>query len=377
MDNKNLKELARLVLYNRSYFLSSPLINPEVLQISITNRCNLKCKFCSIHKYTTSEEEEIGLKDIKNIITIAKNQFDIKELILTGGEPLLLGDDIVRISEFAHKKNIRIILTTNGFLLQKYARSLAEAGISHFHISIDGLKNTHNYLRNNPESFSRAVESIKYLVKIRHMYSYNYSVGIAMLMLKSNINQIYELYKYADSLGVDIFELLYYLPDNTEFSVTDQTFLWPDSNDMDKFNHIYKKIIETKTENIQFDKYFDIDLVCRYYKRIMHHEDWKCFAGFKNFFITMSDPKKQGRFEPCLFMCKAHIPLKDYDYDLKRAWYSDQAHKARIAIKKCQVYCYQKCFSLPLFEKAQRVNNNFLKSFDLFFENYNFKNGRQ
>ena len=357
-----------------SYFLGSPLVNPEVLQISLTNRCNLNCKFCSVHKYITSKKEEMALEDIKNIVTMAKKQFNIKELILTGGEPLLIGDDIVKISEFAYKKNISVILTTSGFFLQKYAHSLAKAGISHFHISIDGLKDMHNYLRNSSESFDRAVNSIKYLVKIKHMYNYKYSIGVGTLILKDNINQIYELYNYADDLGVDTFDLLCYLPDNTEFSVTKQTPLWPDFGDVDKIDSIYKKIIGTKTKNIQLNSSFNISLACKYYRRTMHHENWRCFAGFKNFFVTMSDPKKQGWFEPCLFMCKAHIPLKDYDYDLKKVWHSDQAREARIAIKNCQAYCYQTCFSLPLLDKIKRGDNNFFKSFDLFLENYNFRN---
>ena len=355
MNIKTLGRLAKLGLFNASYFLNFPVIKPEVLQISITSRCNLRCKMCSVHKYTTTPDEEMTPQEVKKIITIAKKQLSIKDLILTGGEPLIVGEDIVEISKFAYQRNIRVTLTTSGFLLQKYAYRLAEAGVSHFHISVDGLKDTHNYLRGDSRSFDKAMEGIKSLTEIRQKYNYKYSIGLAMLMLKNNMNEIYDLYNYGDELGVDVFDLLAYVPDNTDFSSTDATCLWPDSKDVERFMGIYKKIIATRTNRIKLNTYFDAELIYKYYKRTMLQRDWRCFAGFKNFFITMSDPKRQGRFEPCLFMCKTHIPLRDYDYNLRKMWYSYQAHKARMEIKHCKVYCYQMCFSFPSFRKLSEI----------------------
>ncbi|MBZ9577958.1 radical SAM protein [Patescibacteria group bacterium] len=354
MNIKSLASLAKLGLFNISCSLNFPILQPDVLQISITSRCNLGCKMCSVNKYTTSEEEEMTLEEVKKIINIAKKHFRIKELILTGGEPLLVGEKAVEVSKFAHQKDIKVTLTTNGYFLKEYAYRLTEAGVSHFHISVDGLRDTHNYLRGNPESFDRVIESIKFLAEVRQKYNYKYSIGIAMLVLKKNINEIYDLYNCCDELGVNIFDLLAYLPDNTEFSNTNATYLWPDAEDIERFVNIYKKIVATNANCTKLNTYFNAELLCKYYKRIMQSKDWRCFAGFKNFFITMSDPKRQGRLEPCLFMCKTHIPLRDYDYNLKKMWYSYRAYKARIAIRRCKTYCYQMCFSLPSFRRLLR-----------------------
>lgn len=351
MDTRKLGRLVKRGLFNASYFINYPLMMPGVLQISLTNRCNLRCKMCSVYKYSTPQDEEMTLEEVEKIITVAKKQFGIKELILTGGEPLLLGDIVTKIAEFARERDIRTTLTTNGFLFKKHAERLAGSGIVHFHVSVDGLEETHNHLRGHPESFARAIESIKLLAEIREKYHYCYSIGLAMLILKENIDEITELYHYADKLHVDIFDLLPYLPDNTDFSSAEINDLWPDDETVEKFVHIYKKIYTEKTKCVRLNPNFDMELSYKYYKKNMQPRDWRCFAGYKNFFITMSDPKRQGRYEPCLFMCKTHIPLKDYAYDLKKIWYSSQAYMARVKVRNCKSYCYQMCFSLPSLKK--------------------------
>jgi len=350
----NVRKLGRLVkrgLFNASYFINYPLIMPSVLQISLTNRCNLRCQMCSVCKYSTPRDDEMTLEEIEKIINTAKKQFGIKELFLTGGEPLLLGDIITKIAEFSRERDIRTTLTTNGFLLKNYAEKLAGSGIVHFHISVDGLEETHNYLRGHSESFAKAIESIRLLADIREKNHYRYSIGLAMLILKKNIDEISELYHYADKLHVDIFDLLPYLSDNTDFSNAKMNDLWPDDKAVEKFAHIYRIICAEKTKYIRLNPNFDMELIYKYYKKDLRPRDWRCFAGYKNFFITMSDPKMQGRYEPCLFMCKTHIPLKDYAYDLKKIWYSYQAYMARAEVRNCRSYCYQMCFSLPPLKK--------------------------
>lgn len=343
----NLKEVTRLLLYKTAYFFDYPIIPPDTLQFSLTSRCNLFCKMCSVHKYLTKQEEEMPFGEISKIITTAKKQFGIKNLVLTGGEPLLLPELVAQIAAFACKLGIRIILTTNGFYLEKYAQLLAHSGVAHFHISIDGLENTHNNIRRNNASFDKAVRGIKILTDLRKTDNLRYSIGIGTVILKSNIPELYELFVKADSLGVDVMDILPYLPDNTDFSSIENTFLWPDKDAVDLLLRTHKKISETKTNHIKMNDFINTDLISKYYTRTMRKNDWQCMAGLKNLFVTMSDPKKQGKFEPCIFMCKAHIPVRDYNYDLKKIWFSAQAQSARRDIKRCDVYCYQPCFSLP------------------------------
>jgi len=314
---------------------------------------------CSVWKYPTSIEDEMSLDEIIKIISIAKKKFNIKDLVITGGEPLLLGERIIKISEFASAKNINIILTTNGFFLKDYVRDLIKAGISHFHISIDGLKSSHNYIRDNALAFDKAVEAIKVLNKLRKENNYDYSIGIGVVVLKNNIADLYNLYMYGDELGVNIFDMLAYLPDNTDFFSMGSSPLWPSLDSIHRLVEEYKKIVNAGAKHIKLNEQFDINLMIKYYKRKLNPKDWRCFAGFKNFFIVMADPNKSGRMEPCLFLCKDHIPLRDYNYDLTKVWYSCKAQKARLLVRNCKSYCYQMCFSLPTIKSLFKRNPEF------------------
>ena len=347
--------ITKIVLFKLSYFLNHPLIYPDTLQISLTSRCNLRCRMCSVNKYLTKQEEEMPFDEVSKIIGIAKKQFGIKKLILTGGEPLILGDLIAQIAAFASKQGIAVVLTTNGFYLEEYAERLAYSGISHFHISIDGLEKTHNYIRGNHSSFERVMRGIKILTNLRQRHNLRYSIGIATVLLRENIPELYDLFLESAKLGVDNMDTLPYLPDNTDFANTENTSLWPDENTVDTFLRLYEKITRADTGHIRINSFIDAGLIAKYYTRKMKKGDWQCMAGFKNIFITMSDPKRQGRFEPCVFMCKAHIPVRDNNYDLKKIWHSPEAYAARRNIKRCDVYCYQPCFLLPSILKLLRA----------------------
>ncbi len=345
------QELLRTGLFNISYLLDSPLVRPKILQVSLTNRCNLRCQMCSVDKYRSDSKEEMTCEELTKILQSAHKAFGITHLVLTGGEPLLIAEKVKKISEYARSKEMSVVLTTNGYLLEEHADELVKSGVTHFHVSLDGLENTHNAIRSNRDSFKKAVEGIKKLLELRKNYGGSFTVVAATLVLKDNIPELLELYSFLDELGVDVFDLLPYIPDNTDFSVSETTSLWPQDPDLERFLNIYQQMVMMKTKHITLSKYFDVSLIMSYYRKEMATADWKCFAGFLNFFITLSDPKKSGRFEPCLFLCKTHIPLRDFDYDLERIWYSQEAQEARAAIRNCNAYCYQRCFSLPSLKK--------------------------
>ncbi|MEI7750597.1 MAG: radical SAM protein [Candidatus Omnitrophota bacterium] len=346
------EKLKELKLFHKSHGWNFPLIKPKILQLSLTNRCNLRCAVCGVDKYATTPQEEMPLEEIQKVIDVSKKQFGVESLILTGGEPLLLGKKLISIVEYADRQGIGIILTTNGFFLEEYAAELAKFKAVRFHVSLDGLKETHNFIRRNPQSFDRAVAGLKALVSLRKKYGYDHTIAIATLILKNNIDELYDLYNFADELGADSFDPMPYLPDNTNFSSTEQSALWPDAADMQKFRSVMERIMAAKTRHIEVGRNFDLGLTESYYQRNLWSTDWKCFAGFKTLFITMSDPKLRGAFEPCLFFCKAHFPIRDANYDLKKLWYSWKAFAARIAIKSCRANCYQICFSLPSMKEA-------------------------
>lgn len=110
-------------------------------RISLTDRCNLNCRYCRDEAGVeiVSHSELLRLEDI---ISIIKKLVDkgIEKVRLTGGEPLLRKNVVYLVEQLAKIKNLKdISMTTNGILLPKYAQSLHDAGLKRINISLDTL----------------------------------------------------------------------------------------------------------------------------------------------------------------------------------------------------------------------------------------------
>ena len=110
------------------------------LRISITNRCNVNCIYCH-HDGMKSSRNEMTPDEILKICEIAKKLGVIK-IRLSGGEPLIRNDIVEIISKISEIGFKDISLTTNGILLEKYAKQLKNAGLDRVNVSLDTLDST-------------------------------------------------------------------------------------------------------------------------------------------------------------------------------------------------------------------------------------------
>lgn len=109
------------------------------LRISVTDRCNLRCYYC-IPKGEVEffpEERLISNGEIVRIARIAA-ELGIVKIRLTGGEPLLRKNIVELVGELARIDGINdLSMSTNGTLLKKFARPLADAGLMRVNVSLD------------------------------------------------------------------------------------------------------------------------------------------------------------------------------------------------------------------------------------------------
>ncbi|MCK9444341.1 MAG: GTP 3',8-cyclase MoaA [Tissierellaceae bacterium] len=111
------------------------------LRISLTDRCNLRCKYCmpgtGVSKF--SHDDMLTLEELYTI-TKAFVELGIDKLRFTGGEPLVRKGIVEFIERVSKLDGIReLTMTTNGILLKKYAKDLKEAGLNRVNISLDTL----------------------------------------------------------------------------------------------------------------------------------------------------------------------------------------------------------------------------------------------
>jgi len=113
----------------------------EYLRISITDRCNLKCLYCSPDgKHEKKCARMLTAEEIETIVR-SMVKLGIRNVRITGGEPLVRSDvcDIIdRISKIDGIEDIS--MTTNGINLDKMAEKLKAAGLKRLNVSLDTLK---------------------------------------------------------------------------------------------------------------------------------------------------------------------------------------------------------------------------------------------
>lgn len=117
-------------------------------RVSITDRCNLRCRYCMPEDGVQFIEhtEILRYEEIERILGVAA-QLGIVKIRITGGEPLVrkgVVDFAKRVSRIPGIQKLSI--TTNAILLSQYALPLKDAGIQYLNLSLDTL---------NREKFSR------------------------------------------------------------------------------------------------------------------------------------------------------------------------------------------------------------------------------
>jgi GTP 3',8-cyclase len=112
------------------------------LRISVTDRCNMRCRYCMPEQdYVWLPRASIlSFKEIDRLVGIFAG-LGVHKVRLTGGEPLLR-HDLERLIQMLrrHSRVDDIALTTNGILLARHARELRQAGLERVTVSLDTLR---------------------------------------------------------------------------------------------------------------------------------------------------------------------------------------------------------------------------------------------
>ena len=112
------------------------------MRLSLTDKCNLRCTYCMPAEGLEwlSKQAVMSAAEIARIVRIGVDMLGVRELRLTGGEPLVRADllDIIAALRQAHPE-LPISMTTNGVGLDKKAAGLKAAGLSRINVSLDSL----------------------------------------------------------------------------------------------------------------------------------------------------------------------------------------------------------------------------------------------
>lgn len=127
-----------------------------------TRGCNLSCSHCYASATRRPAEDELSTGEGLALVEDLAN-YGVPALLLSGGEPLSR-PDLVELAGEAHRRGVRVTLSSNGTLISTaVAAQLREAGVSYVGISIDGDEETHDGLRCRDGARAEAVAGLRRL----------------------------------------------------------------------------------------------------------------------------------------------------------------------------------------------------------------------
>jgi cyclic pyranopterin phosphate synthase len=133
------------------------------LRISITDRCNLQCRYCVPRELIPklSHTEILTYEEILRVVRIA-TQLGVSKVRVTGGEPLVRKGVYHFLKQLVATEGLKdVSLTTNGVLLADNLEKIQAAGISRINISLDTLSPTRYRYITGFDEFDRVWRGIE------------------------------------------------------------------------------------------------------------------------------------------------------------------------------------------------------------------------
>src|SRR5206468_12303257 len=112
------------------------------LRVSVTDRCNFRCQYCMPADGLPWLERGalLTFEEIERVVRVFATM-GVDELRLTGGEPLVRREFPRLVAMLARVPGLNdLSVTTNGYLLERDAQALVDAGIQRVNVSIDSLQ---------------------------------------------------------------------------------------------------------------------------------------------------------------------------------------------------------------------------------------------
>lgn len=257
--------------------------------IHLTNRCNLKCKYC----YEKKNNNDIEFENIKNIVNKEISQKSrFVNINFYGGEPLLRKDLIIKTIDYIKdrkketKSETKFVfgITTNGTLLDKdFIKYMKNNNFVSVGYSFDGNEKSQNLNRltiDDKSTFDIVAKNAKLLLD-------KFNKAVAMMVLtKNNLTYLQDNIQFLIKIG--------FTRINIQF---DYKYDWQDS-DIPEIRRQFEKVAEIYYENMMKNKDVDILFISEKIKTYVKN-GYNCNddCNFGNRYVNVGT---NGNFYPCM-----------------------------------------------------------------------------
>ncbi|MDQ1686784.1 MAG: 3,8-cyclase, partial [Frankiaceae bacterium] len=135
------------------------------VRVSVTDRCNFRCQYCMPAEGLPwlERNEVLSFEEIERLVTLLASM-GVHDIRLTGGEPLVRREFPRLAAMLAAVDGVQdLSVTTNGFLLERDAAALVEAGINRFNVSVDSLQRDRFFEMTRRDALPRVLRGLETL----------------------------------------------------------------------------------------------------------------------------------------------------------------------------------------------------------------------
>lgn len=186
----------------------------QYLFLEITKKCNLNCLHCGSDCKQDNTAAELTTESWLKIIDHIKKQFSSSvAIIITGGEPLM-HKDVFEIGRHIQQNSMRWGMVTNGMLLNNNnLQKLVHAGISSITLSLDGLEDSHDWLRNRAGAYKKTISALDLIVASNIEFK-----DVVTCVSPRNLNQLDDVASLLVEKGIKEWRLFRIFPSGRAFN---------------------------------------------------------------------------------------------------------------------------------------------------------------
>jgi MoaA/NifB/PqqE/SkfB family radical SAM enzyme len=322
-----LELLPRLPFYWTYYHLGWPRLLPFSLVISVSFRCNSRCKTCGVWR---KAGDEMSAEEWRQVFArLGHSPF---YLTFTGGEPFIRADlDEIVIAGLELCRPTVVTIPTNGLLTRRTIAKVDSicAAASHsrigINLSLDGIGKEHDEIRNVPGNWDRAMETWQGLKELQARHS-NLVLSVHTVVSKFNAHRIHEIVE-----GLEFLEPDSYITEVAEERVELDTVGWEITPSPEEYGPI-ADLMSARAKAVptmglaRFTQAFR----AQYYqlaKRILYEQTQviPCQAGWASGHIA-----PDGDVWTCCVRAEPVGNLRQTGYDLRPIWYERTGHIRRL-----------------------------------------------
>lgn len=337
MVNRELKLISLIPRYWAFRATGFPPTLPLSLVISLTYRCNSRCSTCRVWE---RQADELSADEWEEFFRKLASEGFVYYLTFSGGEPFLR-EDIARIVGTAARllRPALITIPTNGILSRRIAESVRRMlaalppdvtlGIN---LSLDGVGEEHDRIRNVPGNWQRAMETYRLL---REIPDSRLMLSIHTVISRFNVHRMGEISRALLSLKPDS-----YITEVAEERHELHTVGLSITPEPDEYHEAIGKVLA----NLSRDEFKGLARVTqafrsRYYRlteRVLRERRQviPCYAGWASGHIA-----PDGDVWTCCTRAEPVGNLRDSGYDLRPIWFGGEIRRLRRSIRAGECYC--------------------------------------